>query len=46
MSDELLGQLVAALVGLVATIIWRLVDRYLPDETGSHPLPPRPGVHE
>ena len=43
MNQELTAQVVAAVVGVVATIVWRLVDRYLPDPEGKHPLPPRPG---
>jgi hypothetical protein len=42
MTDELLAQVIAAAVGVVATVLWRLVDRFIPDQ--SHPLPPRPGV--
>jgi hypothetical protein len=42
MSEELWAQIIAALAGAVLTILWRLIDRYLPDDTGQHPLPDRP----
>jgi hypothetical protein len=44
MNEELTAQVVAAAIGVVTTILWRLIDRYLPDPTGEHPLPPRPGT--
>lgn len=42
MTDALEAQLAALIVGILATILWRLVDRYLPDP--NVPLPPRPGM--
>jgi hypothetical protein len=40
--DDVWTQVIAAAVGAVITVLWRLVDRWLPDE--RHPLPPRPDV--
>lgn len=42
MTDDQLAQLIAALVGIVVTALWRLVDRFLPDDTGRHPTPDPP----
>jgi hypothetical protein len=40
--SEVWQQITAAIVGAVITILWRLIDRYLPDPNGKHPLPPAP----
>ncbi|HYW86334.1 MAG TPA: hypothetical protein VFB50_01080 [Chloroflexota bacterium] len=32
------AQLAAAIVGIVVTVLWRLIDRYLPDP--NRPSPP------
>jgi hypothetical protein len=45
MSNETAAQITSIIIGVVATIAWRLIDRYLPDPRGTHPLPPRPGAH-
>jgi hypothetical protein len=46
MSDEMWAQVIAALVGGLVTVLWRLIDRYLPDSSGEHPLPPPPTTPE
>ena len=43
MSSSDWAQIIAALVGAALTVAWRLIDRYLPDTTGNHPLPQPPG---
>ena len=49
MSEEMWAQLIAAVVGAIVTVLWRLIDRYLPDPEGKHPLPPpeprKPDAH-
>lgn len=51
MSPDTEAQIAAALVGILVTIAWRLIDRYLPDPNrpsppgataGPPPTPPRP----
>lgn len=42
MDSATQAQVTAALVGILVTVLWRIVDRYLPDP--NVPLPPRPGV--
>ena len=37
------SEVLAVIIGAVVTVIWRLIDRYLPDPDGKHPLPPAPG---
>jgi hypothetical protein len=38
MSSATEAQIAAAVVGILVTIAWRLIDRYLPDP--NHPSPP------
>jgi hypothetical protein len=38
MSPELESELAAAVVGILVTICWRIIDRYLPDP--NRPSPP------
>lgn len=42
MSDEAWTQVIAALVGVAFTVLGRLIDKWLPDTTGKHPLPEPP----
>lgn len=44
MSDTLVSQIVAAGVGVLFIVIGRLVDRFLPDPDGKHPLPSPPTI--
>jgi hypothetical protein len=44
MNNETAAQITSVIIGVIATIAWRLIDRYLPDPRGTHPLPPRPGM--
>lgn len=39
MSSETWAAILAPLIGVVLTIVYRLVDRFIPDESGAHPLP-------
>lgn len=43
MTADQTAQLVAAVIGVVVTALWRLIDRYLPDPDGKHPSPPASG---
>lgn len=40
MEFDAWAQIISPLIGLGLTVLYRLVDKYLPDETGNHPLPP------
>jgi len=42
--DAVEAQIAAALVGIVVTMAWRLLDKYLPDPLHPTPLPPPGGV--
>lgn len=47
MSDTATQAIIASAIGVVFTVLARLVDKYLPDPKGEHPLPPPPaGRHE
>jgi hypothetical protein len=39
MSSQTWAEILAPLLGVLLTIVYRLVDRFIPDETGNHPLP-------
>ncbi len=39
MSSQAWAEILSPLIGVVLTITYRLVDKYLPDEDGKHPLP-------
>lgn len=39
MSAQAWAEILSPLIGVALTILYRLVDRYIPDENGRHPLP-------
>jgi len=39
MNSDILAQLIAVGAGVLITIAFRLVDKYLPDPEGKYPLP-------
>lgn len=43
-SSQAWAEILAPLVGVLLTIVYRLVDHFIPDETGSHPLPATPSA--
>ncbi len=42
MTPDLRAELIAVLVGAAITVLWRIIDRFLPDDDDAHPLPPHP----
>jgi hypothetical protein len=39
MSNDIWAQVIAVVAGILITVAFRLVDKYLPDPEGKHPLP-------
>jgi hypothetical protein len=39
MSSTTWAQILAPIIGVLLTVIYRLVDKWIPDEEGKHPLP-------
>jgi hypothetical protein len=49
-DSTFVAELSAALVGIIVTVLWRIIDRYLPDPNrpsppGATSAPPAPGQH-
>jgi hypothetical protein len=44
MSDPVTQAVIASAIGVAFTVLARLVDRFLPDPRGEHPLPPPPSA--
>lgn len=42
MTQDQWTQLVSILIGATGVVVWRLIDRFLPDPNGKHPLPAAP----
>ena len=43
MNSDTTAQIISAVIGVVVITLYRLIDRFLPDPEGKHPLPPPPG---